>query len=160
MGTLGEDIMRAVVLVAVLCAGLAPAGPVSAAEPSSEALAAAGRLQDTARVFRNGLRSGAPTPVLERLLYQLTRDLGRLESAHQEWTPAVPEAARDAVATERETIRQGCQRLHAHLDQMALALCSDPHDRARLAALAIEVGRQAGSCERTTRVVRRLVSPT
>ena len=149
--------MRAVVFAALVLAGLAPAAPASIADPYAEALSAAARLQDTARVLRNGLRTGAPIPVLDHLVQQLAHDLDRLETAHGQWAPSVPDQARDTVATEQDAIRRGCLRLHEHLDEMALTLCGDPDDRARLAALAIDVGRQAGSCERSTRAVQRKI---
>lgn len=148
--------MRAVVLTALLCAGLAPPAPAAAADPAIEALSAAGRLQDTARVFRNGLRSGAPTAVLERLLRDLERDLDAVEQAHGLWAPGVPDKSHEAVEVERQAIRRGCSRMHEHLRQLSEVLCSDPDDHARMASLAIDVGRQAGSCEKALRAVRRL----
>jgi hypothetical protein len=149
--------MRAVVFAAIVWAGLAPAAPASLADPYAEALSAAARLQDTARVLRNGLRTGAPISVLDHLLQQLARDLDRLDTAHAQWAPSVPDQARATVATEQDAIRRGCLRLHEHLDEMALTLCGTPDDRARLAALAIDIARQARSCERSTRAVQQKV---
>ena len=149
--------MRAVVLGAMLLAAAAGAAMPQAQDPSSTAIDAAERLQDTARLYRNGLRTGAPPSALERLLRELERDLERVEEAHGAWAPDVPERSREAADVERQAIGRGCSRMHEHVEQLAAALCSDPGDRARMATLAIEIGRQAGSCEKSLRTLRHLV---
>jgi hypothetical protein len=151
--------MRAVVLGAVLLAASAGAAMPREADPSRTAIDAVERLQDTARLYRNGLRTGAPTSALERLLRDLERDLEAVEQAHGAWAPHVPEESRAAVDAERQAIRRGCSRMHEYLRQLSEVLCSDPDDHARMASLAIDVGRQAGSCETALRTVRRLVTP-
>jgi hypothetical protein len=143
-------------LTMLLAAAVGPAMP-RASDPSTAAIDAAERLQDTARLYRNGLRTGAAAVTLERLFGELERELETVEQAHAAWAPDVPEESREAVAIERQAIRDGCRRMHEHLRQLSEALCSDPDDRARMASLAIDVGQQAGRCEKSLRAARRLV---
>lgn len=149
--------MRVVMLTMLLVAAIGPAMP-RASDPSTAAIDAAERLQNTARVYRNGLRGGAPAFALERLFRKLERDLETLEQAHAAWAPDVAEESREAIDIERQAVRDGCSRMHEHLRQLSEALCSDPDDHARMASLAIDVGRQAGHCEKSLRAARRLVT--
>jgi hypothetical protein len=148
--------MRVVILTMLLAVAAGAATP-RASDPPTAAIDAAERLQDTARLYRNGLRTGASPAALERLLGELERGLQAVEQAHAVWAPSVPEESRQAVEVERQAIRRGCNRMHEHLRQLSEVLCSNPDDHARMASLAIDVGRQAGSCEKSLRTVRRLV---
>ena len=149
-----------VVFVGTLLLAVAGGGAMPlAGDPVMAAIDAAERLQDTARLYRTGLRTGATTAALERLLRRLERELEAVEQAHGEWAPNVPVESRGAVDVERQAIRRGCSRMHEHLRQLSEVLCSDPDDRARMASLAIDVGRHAGSCEKALRGARRLVAP-
>ena len=148
--------MRAVVVAAVLLVAGAGAARPQAHDPSRTAIEAAGRLQDAAHLYRNGLRTGASTAALEHLLRQLARDLEAVEEAHGAWAPTVAGESREAADVERQAVRRGCSQMHDHVRQMSEVLCSDPDDHARMAALAIEMGRQAGRCEKSLRAMRRL----
>ena len=128
-------------------AGASPVMPPDLAAAAEQAQ----RLQDTARVLRNGARMGADAAVLRRQRDRLRAELDLLVQAHERWSSTAPDEQRRRAEAPMADVHQGCDRLRAHLDELDGALAAGPLDRARVQALGQRIGRQAAGCEHALR---------
>lgn len=122
-----------------------------------DAITLAQRLQDDARVLRNGVRSGAAVAVLERQRSRLHAGLTQLVESHQHWAGALPVTDRQRVAGHMSTIETGCDHLRLMLVQLGDALAAPAPDRDKVRTLGQSIGAQAARCERALRAADRTV---
>ena len=122
-----------------------------------DAITLAQRLQDDARVLRNGVRSGAAVAVLERQRSRLHAGLTQLVESHQQWAGALPVTDRQRVAEHMSTIETGCDHLRLMLVQLGDVLAAPAPDRDKVRTLGQSIGAQAARCERALRAADRRV---
>jgi hypothetical protein len=147
-----------VTLIALFAAAASGLGVRPDAGPSDDirlACRRAQRLQDDARMLRNGARSGAPIAELALLQARLRDNLNALVLMHDRWGSALEPAQRRRVAAHLATVVAGCERIRAHLDGLAGALADRELERRRIQALGQAIGRQSGICERALRAAER-----
>ena len=113
------------------------------------------RMQDDARVLRNGARAGAGVAQLEREHDRLRNDLKGLVEAHERWGLALEPGERSRVAERLAAVAAGCERIHTDLGRLDAALADRKIDRRRIQELGQAIGRQSGICERELRGAKR-----
>jgi hypothetical protein len=138
------------------------AGPVLGAvanppEAIDGAITLAQRLQDDARVLRNGVRSGATVAVLDRQRGRLHASLTRLIQSHAQWAGALEVTDRQRVAAQTSEIEAGCERLRRTLVELDGVLIVPDPDRYAVRSLAQAIGAQAARCERALRAADRAI---
>lgn len=138
------------------------AGPASGAaanppESIDDAIALAQRLQDDARVLRNGVRSGATVAVLDRQRGRLHAGLTRLTETHARWAGALEVIDRQRVAGQMSEIEAGCEHLRRTLVELGDVLIVPDPDRDAVRRLAQTIGAQAARCERALRAADRTI---
>lgn len=156
--------MRQWVVGLTVAIGVAAGSNVGAAAMRAEppdavrdAITLAQRLQDDARVLRNGVRSGAAVAVLERQRSRLHAGLTQLVESHQQWAGALPVTDRQRVAEHMSTIETGCDHLRLMLVQLGDVLAAPAPDRDKVRTLGQSIGAQAARCERALRAADRRV---
>ena len=106
------------------------------------------RMQDDARVLRNGARAGAGVAQLAREHDRLRDDLKGLVEAHERWGSTLEPGERSRVAERLDAVASGCERIRADLGRLDAALADRHIDRRRIQELGQAIGRQSGICER------------
>lgn len=143
----------------VAAPGVDAAGRLTAGSDAfRDATSWAQRLQDDARVLRNGVRSGAVGMVLDRQHQRLRVDLERLVDSHQHWAGSLPGTDRQRLDERLRVIHTGCRLLQAQLDELGRALAAPTPDRELIRSLGQSIGAQAGHCERALRHAARALS--
>lgn len=136
----------------------AAAAPVTGSDDFRQATTWAQRLQDDARVLRNGVRSGAVGTILGRQHERLRGDLERLVESHQRWAGSLPSTDRQRIDERLRAIQHGCRLLQAQLDELGRALAAPTPDRQAIRSLGQSIGQQAGHCERALREAARIAN--
>jgi hypothetical protein len=149
MGLRADVRLTALLVGAVLVTGVEFVS--AAAEQLVTAHQQARRLQQTARVLRNGATAGASAPVLAAEVTRLRADLDGLASSHERWAAALPPERRASVAPQLARVEQGCARMRASLLELERVVASATLDRSRVQSLGQSIGRQAGLCSRALR---------
>jgi hypothetical protein len=147
------------VAVAVAAGWDVGAAAIRVAPPDTvhDAITLAQRLQDDARVLRNGVRSGAAVAVLDRQRSRLHAGLARLVESHQQWAGTLPVTDRERVAAHMSTIETGCSHLRLMLVELDGVLAAPAPDRDKVRTLGQSIGAQAARCERALRAADRTV---
>lgn len=156
--------MRQWVVGLTVAASVAAGSPVGATatrvgppDAIHDAMTLAQRLQDDARVLRNGVRSGAAVAVLERQRSRLHAGLAQLVESHQQWAGALRVTDRQRVAAHMSTIEAGCDHLRLMLVQLGDVLAAPAPDRDKVRTLGQSIGAQAARCERALRAADRTI---
>jgi hypothetical protein len=149
----------ALATVALMANGEASRELPTASDAASGALAAAQRLQDDARVLRNGARTGATVATFDRLHLRLRRERDLLVNGHQHWRAQIPASMMADVAADSAAAESHFQQIDLHLSDLQAALQDGVADRARVSVLGQRIGRHAAQAERALgRSVRRVAS--